>query len=88
MENASKALMLAGGVLISLIIISMIVLVSNSLTSYQYIKNQSKEVDLVADFNAQYEAYNRDDVRGNDLYTLANKVIDYNSHKTPNRNSP
>ncbi|MBR3003328.1 MAG: hypothetical protein IKF38_07255 [Clostridia bacterium] len=82
MENASKALMLAGGVLISLIIISMIVLVSNSLTSYQYIKNQSKEVDLVADFNAQYEAYNRDDVRGNDLYTLANKVIDYNRRQT------
>lgn len=82
MENASKALLLAGGLLITLIIISMLVLVTNSLISYQSENSGLSEIDILTAFNNEYESYNREDVRGNELYTLASKVIDYNRRKT------
>lgn len=82
MENASKALLLAGSVLISLIIISMLVLMINSLTSYQQTSSLSDVADQLTEFNKQFDSLNRDDVRGNDLFSLANKVIDYNRRQT------
>lgn len=82
MENATKALVMAGGVLISIIIISMLMLVANSLTNYQELNTQQEETNALAAFNNQYIPYNRTDVRGNELLTLANKVIDYNERKS------
>lgn len=82
MENASKALIIAGEVLISIIIISALVLMFNNLTSYQNVSEQNEQENEVIQFNTRYEAYNRDDVRGNDLYSLINRVVDYNERKT------
>ena len=82
MENASKALIIAGEVLISIIIISALVLMFNNLTSYQKVKEQNEQENEVIQFNARYEAYNREDVRGNELYSLINRVVDYNERKT------
>lgn len=78
MENASKALLMAGGVLISIIIISMLVLMGNSLTSYQQTSVQTQRETNIFNFNQQYEGYNRQGVRGNELYSLISKSIDYN----------
>ena len=78
MENASKALIMAGSVLIAIIIISCLVLMINNLSTYQGLQTQSEEVAQIEKFNNQYIIYNRDDVRGSDLYSLMNKVIDYN----------
>lgn len=82
MENASKALLMAGEILISIIIVSALLLMFNSLTSYQGVKEQStKEAQVIA-FNSIYEAYNTNNVRGNDLYSLLNRVVDYNKRKS------
>ena len=80
MENASKALIMAGEVLISVIIVSMLMLVFNSLSSYQQTKEQNDRDAEVLAFNTKYEDYNRNDVRGNELYSLI--VIDYNTRKS------
>lgn len=82
MENASKALIMAGSVLIALVIIGALVLMFNSLSNYQETDTQSTREQQVVDFNNQYETYNRKDVRGSDLYSLFNKVIDYNRRKS------
>lgn len=82
MENASKALLFAGGVLISLIIISMLVLMYNSLTSYQQSDIQNERDAQILQFNQQYEGYVRDDVRGNELFSLISKAIDYNNRES------
>lgn len=82
MENASKALLMAGEVLISIIIVSALVLMFNSLTSYQKANEQNTKEAQVIEFNNIYEAYNVEDVRGNDLYTLINRVVDYNKRKS------
>lgn len=78
MENASKALILAGGVLISLLILGALLLMFNNLTTYQASKSQSVAEADVSRFNNQFETYNRNGIRGSDMVSLVNRVISYN----------
>lgn len=82
MENASKALLMAGSVLISLLVIGALLLMFNNLSSYQESNIQNTREAQVIEFNNQFANYNRENVRGNELYSLLNKVIDYNKRKT------
>lgn len=78
MENASKALLIAGGILILIILVSLILIVRNNVTNFYASQD---ELQLTADrakFNEQFTRYNRDDVEGYELISLVNKVIDYN----------
>lgn len=81
MENASKALLMAAGVLISLVIIGAFMLMMSTLTDYQEKSYQSKADAQTVEFNNQYVTYNRKNVRGSDMVSLMNKIIDYNSRK-------
>lgn len=82
MENASKALVMAGSVLIALMIIGALLLMFNNLSSYQETDIQTTREAQVIEFNNQYETYNRKNVRGSDLYSLLSRVIDYNKRKS------
>lgn len=86
MENASKALLIAAGILIGLILITMIIYGYSQISSYYKAKEENREIEQLVDFNKQYIPYNRDDVRGSDLLSLVNKIIDYNVQKTDNMN--
>ena len=81
MENAAKALLIAGGILIGLIVISLMVFGYNRISDYYREKEAIKVTDQLIEFNKDYVPYNRDDVRGSDLLSLINKIIDYNSVK-------
>ncbi|MCI8383633.1 MAG: hypothetical protein HFJ33_02000 [Clostridia bacterium] len=82
MENASKALIMAGSVLIALLIVGTLVLMFNHLSSFQNVdENNAKEAQII-EFNNQYETFNRKNVRGSDLYSLLNRVVDYNRRKS------
>lgn len=78
MENASKALIMAGSVLIALVIIGALILMFSNLSSYQETDIQGERSAQVVEFNNQFSTYNRDDVRGSDLYSLLNNAINYN----------
>ena len=82
MENASKALIMAGSVLIALMIIGALMLMFGNLTSYQETDTQGTRSAQITEFNQQFETYNRNNVRGSDLYSLLNKVIDYNRRQS------
>lgn len=82
MENASKALIIAGSVLIALMIIGALILMFSNLSAYQETNVQGTREAQVIEFNNQYETYNRDGVRGSELYSLLNRVIDYNRRKS------
>lgn len=82
MENASKALIIAGSILIALMIIGAVLLMFNSLSDYQNMQDKDIKEAQIVKFNNQYETYNRDNVRGSDLYSLLNKVADYNRRKS------
>lgn len=84
MENASKALIMAGGVLISLIIIALLVFFFNNLSNLQDTKLTSEEVEQAAEFNKQYDVYARD-VYGSELLSIANKISDYNKREAGNK---
>ena len=84
MENASKALIMAGGVLISMLVIGLVVFFFNNLSDLQNIELSAEEVEKVAEFNKQYDVYARN-VYGSELLSLANKVDDYNKREADNK---
>lgn len=78
MENASKALLIAAGIMIGLIVLTMIVYAHSQVSSYYKSKELALEGEQLANFNKRFIGYNRADVRGSDLISLINKIIDYN----------
>lgn len=82
MENASKALLMAAGVLIALVIVGAFMLMMSNLTDYQEKSYQSKADAQTTEFNNQYVGYIRDNIRGSDMVSLMYKVLDYNSRKS------
>lgn len=83
MENASKALIMAGSVLIAMIVISILVMFFGNLQSLQKTELTAEEVEKKAEFNKQYDSYARD-VYGSDILSLANKIDDYNKRIAEN----
>lgn len=72
MENASKALLIAGGVLIAILILSVLVVTINIINSNQKAKEQALVTEQLVEFNQKYEAYNKKALRGTDIITLKN----------------
>lgn len=84
MENASKALIMAGGVLIALLIIGILVVFFNNLSDWQKISQTSEEVEQITEFNKPYDVYERN-VYGSELLSIANKIDDYNKRESNNK---
>lgn len=80
MENAAKALLIAGGILIAIIILSMFVMMYNRMTSIQKAQEEQRELEQIAAFNAEFESYNKQLMYGADVITLYNKVQEHNSN--------
>ena len=78
MENAAKALLIAGGILFAILILSLIVYVSNATTRMAEAQEQKKLVEELEAFNKSYEAYNKKRMYGADVITVVKKAIDYN----------
>ncbi len=79
MENASKALLMAGGVLIGLLVIGALVLMVNQLGSYQKQNVGTEQEKQIAQFNQEFTRYTEQRIDGTDIISLVNKVIDYNT---------
>ncbi len=84
MENASKALIMAGGILIALLVIGLLVFFYNNLSSLKSIEQSGEELEVVTEFNKQYEVYTRN-VYGSEILSLANKIADYNKNEADNK---
>lgn len=70
MENASKALLIAGGVLIAILILSVLVVTINIINSNQKTQEEALATEQLVKFNQKYEAYNKKALRGTDIITL------------------
>lgn len=82
MENASKALLIAGGVLIALLILGALIVLFVNLSEYQESSNANEKSLQVAQYNNQYEPFNKDDLTLMELKSLYNK-IQSNNVKNP-----
>lgn len=81
MENASKALIMAGAVLIALLVISLLVFFFHSIRDIQSVNLTSEQVQQATEFNKQYDVYQRD-IYGSELLSIANKIADYNQKES------
>lgn len=79
MENATKALLMAGGVLISLLVIGALVLMFSNLQDYQIKNNASIDQEEIAKFNNQFEPYNKKDLTLMELKSIYNKITSNNA---------
>ena len=78
MENATKALLIAAGVLLAVMILSLVAFVYNQISDYYQNRSNDAVKEQVGAFNKEYEAYHRNKVRGSDIISLMNKIVDYN----------
>lgn len=82
MENASKALIIAGGILLTMAIVGLVIFAWNRFSDYYKNDDNLAEIDDLTKFNLQFTNYQRDDIHGYDLVSLANKVFDYNTRRS------
>ena len=81
MENATKALLMAAGILIAIIILSLAIAVYGRISGFYQTKQRNISEEQLAAFNTEYSVYDRDDVSGFELVSLINKAIDFNQNK-------
>ena len=74
MENASKALLMAGGILISLLVVGALVLMFVNLGDYQNNVDNSRKSSQIADFNNQFMPYDKENLTLMELKSLYNKI--------------
>jgi len=83
MENASKALLMAGGVLLALMILTVGIILYNSFsnTTDQYAERLS--TTELNEFNTKFEVFRgRTDITAQEIASLINMVVEYRN-KTP-----
>ncbi len=78
MENVSKALQIAGGVLIALIILSLVVYAFKQFGILPQQEAESMSTEQLAKFNSEFEVYNKSRMYGVDVISCLNKVQNYN----------
>ena len=78
MENASKALLMAAGVLLTMMMVALIVFARGRLGEYYASEQKLADIDNLAEFNAQFTSFDRNNVYGYEIISLTNKVADYN----------
>lgn len=78
MENATKALLMAAGILFAILTIGVLMYTWNELGNYTSQVEEEKKIEQLTAFNKQYEVYQRQLLRGNDVASLINKVRDNN----------
>ena len=74
MENASKALIIAGAILISILLISVGILVMNSTGNMQDQVSSSADSMAIETFNSQFLSYETDTNSAAQIRTLISKV--------------
>lgn len=79
MENASKALVMAGGILIAIMILATLAYAAGQWGLIPQTMEQNKEAQQLAKFNQEYESYNKDIMYGSDVVSVLNKAISNNS---------
>ena len=78
MENMSQALLIAAGILVGILIISMGVYLFSQAAAIPRDYNEKLENDKLAAFNEKFEVYNREDVTAQDIVTVINLAVQNN----------
>ena len=77
MENASKAIIMAGGILIGVIILSVLVLVFRPMGDIYEEQGTSLSIEQLEKYNRQFNTFDKS-LYGSELLSLKNLLEDYN----------
>lgn len=78
MENASKAIIIAGGILIGVIILSVLVLVFRPMGDVYKEQGVSLSIEQLEKYNRQFNTFDKS-LYGSELLSLKNLLEDYNN---------
>ncbi len=78
MENAAKALIMAGGILIGLIVFAMFVYEMTAFASHSRIYEERIAQQQTMEFNSQFEKYLNQDITAQDVVTIYNLTVQWN----------
>lgn len=78
MENASKAIIMAGGILIGVIIVSVLLLVFKPMGGAFEEQGAALTIEQLEEYNRKFNTFDRS-MYGSELLSLANLVFDYDN---------
>lgn len=78
MENATKALLIGAAILFAVMISTLFMIGYQQISSYFTAEHEATVIEQTTEFNSKFENYNQNSLRGTDMISLMNKVIDYN----------
>lgn len=84
MENASKALIIAGAILLSILLISLGIMIFNQ--AQDTIGNSGMSKAEIASFNNQFTKYEGDNEKGSEIKSLIQEVVASNAADTADDN--
>ena len=82
MENASKALIIAGAILLSILLISLGIMVYNN--AKNTVKSSNLDQQEISTFNSQWEAYSGKGKTASEVTTMIQALIVSNASQTKN----
>lgn len=77
MENASTALLISGGILLGILCITILVYAFTSLSTLGNAAAEKEDTRRIAEWNAEWQAYNKQVLYGADIITVMNKAKEY-----------
>lgn len=80
MENASHALLIAGGILLGILTLSLFVAMFSNLSIMQNAKEEKIDAKRLAEWNATWEVYDKEYLYGSDVLTVINKALETNDY--------
>lgn len=86
MENVTKALLIAVGVLIAIIILSSLVIGYNQISKYYQERSNTIDIKQMVELNKKFNNYEGREIRGNEMLSVINMVVDYNEWVKQNPN--
>lgn len=75
MENAAKALTIAGGVLIAIIVVATLWYSFQQWGILPQAKDDNEKISQEVEFNKEFESYNKQNLYGTDIITVINKAM-------------
>ena len=85
MENVSRALLIAGAILIAIILISVLLTMYNKVSNIANSKEEIVAQEQLEEYNAQFERYCKGLLYGADVITLNNKINQNNADNPSNQ---
>ena len=78
MENSTKAILMAAGVLFALLTLSLVTVMIRNIQTISEAEDTKKQTETLQEWNAQWEAYNKQIMYGSDVLTVVNKAAQSN----------